>query len=98
MLRGDACLVFEDLEGRQLLIPFDQGRLRAHPFDRVCIQAPHRGIDAVIMAVDQQRPAQAFLAAEAGQVNFADRGRVDAVEVTHGVDAVVDAVDVVEWM
>src|SRR6185312_11543439 len=94
VLRGDARLVFEDPEGRQLLIPFDQGRLRAHPFDRVCVQPPHRGIDAVIMAVDQEWSAQAVLAAEAGQMDLADRGGVDAVEVAHGVDAMVDAVDV----
>src|SRR6185437_2683850 len=94
MLRGDARLVLEDLEGRQLLIPFDQGRLRADPFDRVCIQPPYRGIDAMVVGVDQEWSAQAFLATEAGQMDLADRGGIDAVDVMHGVDAVVDAVDV----
>src|SRR5690242_20866585 len=42
---------------RQLGVPFDQGRRRTEPLDRMLVQIPDDIIDRPVVGIDQQRPA-----------------------------------------
>src|ERR1700733_102599 len=83
-LVGARCLPNQDCERRDVIVPFDQGRLGSEATKRVGVEVPRAPGDWGRVRVDQQLRARfglVFLRRKASQMQFADRVRWQAVDV-----------------
>src|SRR6516225_5946707 len=84
----------QDIERRDIGVPFDQGRDRAEPAQSLPIKRPHLADHTRAMIVDPQGAAIGQLAhAVAGQMNFADRGWRQRGNIDRRVPAVIVRTD-----
>src|SRR6266852_8973653 len=103
-LVGAHCLANQDCEGRNVVVPFDQGRLRSEATNRVGVEVPGGPGDWGCVRVDQYLRAGfcvVFLGRKASKMQLADRVCRQAVDVlvgviAHVVGAEVDIADVTQ--
>src|SRR5579875_3048393 len=93
--RGALGLIEQDLEFRQIGIPFDQARDRAEPRQRLGVERPDLGIDARAVVVDTQ-PQTPFdlLHAVPREMDLADRRAWQRCEIGARIPAVLAGADV----
>src|SRR6185437_11347885 len=90
-VRRDARLPQQDRERRQRLVPFDEARHHAAALERMAVELPDGRRDRRAVVVDEQELAAAHDAGMAGEVDLADGGRRQRVEISAGVAAEVGA-------
>src|SRR5258708_3209207 len=89
---GAARLFEQNLERRQLGVPFDQHRDRTEPPERGGVKLPDRFSDAGAVIVDQD--ADVLGSVMAGEVDLADRSGWKHLEIGSGVEAEIQRADV----
>src|SRR5438132_3639248 len=92
-LEDDLCLcrlVEQDLERRNIGVPFDQGRLGAEACDGGPVELPYRRGDPGPVGIDEAVPARV----EPGEVNLGHRIGRNCRQISARVEPVIDRVDV----